>query len=102
MNFRPPKQDESRGTARNCRKTKYTCPWTTMDHQRRSVITGAIQATLGSSLDKTENFQPVRDTFRPFWIDSPSNTQRESLYERPLERKLDMGRKIAGTEKNAK
>ena len=94
MDFKPPKHNESRGTARNCRKTRYTRNWTTMDHQRRSVISGTIQITLGSSFDKKESFQPVRDTFRPFWLDSPSNTESQTLYERLLERKLDMGQEL--------
>ena len=65
MDFKPPNHNEARGTARNCRKTKYTRRWTTMDHQRRSVIAETIQATLGSTLDQKENFQPIRDIFRP-------------------------------------
>ena len=70
-----------------------------MNNQRRSVFSGTIPATLGSSLDKEENFQPVRDTFRPFWVDSPSNTQNQTLYERPLERKLDKGRRTTEQKK---
>ena len=98
MDFKPPKHNESRGTARNSRKTRYTRPWTAMNHQRRSVITGTIQATIGSSFNKKENFQPVCVTFRPFWMDSPSNTQSQTLYKRPLERILDMGRGTTETE----
>ena len=98
MDFKPPKQNESRGTARNSRKTRYTRPWTAMNHQRRSVITETIQATIGSSFNKKENFQPVCVTFRPFWMDSPSNTQSQTLYKRPLERILDMGRGTTETE----
>ena len=98
MDFQPPEHSESRETARNCRKTRYARPWTTVDHQRISHITGTIQATPGSSLDKKENFQPVRDIFRSSWMDGPSNTQNQTLLAIPLERRLDIGRRTTGTE----
>ena len=78
---------------------KQDTQWTTMDYQGRSVIIGTIQATLGSSLDKKQHFESVRDTFRPFWIDISSNTHSETLHEKLLERNMDMRRRTTETEK---
>ena len=34
MDFKPPKRNESRVTATNCRKTRYAHSWTTVDHKK--------------------------------------------------------------------
>ena len=89
MDFKPPKHNESSGTARNCRKMRCTRPWTTMAHQRRSLSLEPFKQRSKAVWTKRKIFSQFATLL---------GGQPQTLYERPLERKLDMRRRTTGTE----